>query len=220
MLSEKKRNKKNGSKKRKDNCSTTNSATFEATSLVAIVKSEEEFKSCILKYITWNHGVIISPWPSMVIIRVALKTGRKLKAKSKDTSAVDDENYTAFLCHFGNRAEEILHYDTTTNVVDVCLVLNEDCNDLLVVKVPSQALVKELSSFPNQNETTEETIIRLLWYEFTFKSVHRYMVWRSGDPSCTIYRKIKDVVTVEDITSMNVQPQHCMLSGVFVVDNF
>lgn len=214
MPSKKKRTnkKKNGSEKKKD--------TRTATSALVGIESKEKFSLRILEYKTRKYGMIISPKPSIIAMKVASEAGRKMKKATLGTQPATDERnnkYTEFLRYCGKRVEDILEYDVTTSMVDVRLLLDQDYNDsdstkkssLLVIKVPSLALIEELSSFPNQNETTEETLNRLLQYEFTSQSVdipEVIVAWRSGGPSCKVYGESHDANTniVNDMMSMKV----------------
>lgn len=173
MPSKKKGNskKKSTGEQKKGNCT--------ATSVIGI-ESKERFILRISEYKNRNHGMIISPKPSIVAMQVASEAGRKMKkaassASGTTTKSTTTNKCTEFLRHCGKRVEEIAEYDIKTNMVNVRLLLKGDHNDSnattesssLMVKVPSQALIEELSSFPYQNETTKETLNRLLQYKFT-----------------------------------------------------
>ena len=197
--------KKNGGGKKKEN---------HMAISVGGVESKENFALRISEYKIRNHGVIISPKPSIVAMKVAAEAGRKMKiVASGTTPATDASNnnkYTEFLCHCGKRVEDILEYDIKTNMVDARLLIDEggnNSNSAVMIKVPSQALIEELTSFPNQNETTRETIDRLLQYEFTSQSVditEPLPEWRSSGPSCKIYKVSDAPIAIKDVMSMKV----------------
>jgi hypothetical protein len=67
---------------------------------------------------------------------------------------------------------------------------------MVLLKVPSIALVEELPSFPRA-ETEKETIDRILGYEYKSKSVTKMQDWIIGGNKCECCRR-------NDVSSMNV----------------
>jgi hypothetical protein len=184
-------NSNNGSSNRTGTTTTTAAAATATTAnsvayTNGIEVSKELFELRVLEYKSRNHGIIISSKLSIVAMKVASEATKNMKAAVM-VAATATTDYAEFLRHCGKRVEDILEYDTSTNTVEVRVlveVLDNDNDDndndeskattkskSLLLKVPSPALIEELSSFPDHNETTKETIDRLISYEFSSESV-------------------------------------------------